>query len=66
VSKTDLSTENRYLLLALGALVLGVGLLPRRALARVGLSERASAVRTSIAGAGLAILVGVAVAALLG
>jgi len=66
VSKTDLSTENRYLLLALGALVLGVGLLPRRALARVGLSERAAAVRTSIAGAGLAILVGVAVAALLG
>jgi hypothetical protein len=66
VSKTDLSTKNRYLLVALGLLVLGVGLLPRRALARVGMSERASAVRTSIAGAGLAILVGVAVAALLG
>jgi hypothetical protein len=66
VSKTDLSPENRYLLVALGLLVLGVGLLPRRALARVGMSERASAVRTSIAGAGLAILVGVALAALLG
>jgi hypothetical protein len=66
VSKTDLSPENRYLLVALGLLVLGVGLLPRRALARVGMSERASAVRTSVAGAGLAIVVGVALAALLG
>jgi hypothetical protein len=66
VSKTDLSPWNRYLLVALGLLVLGIGLLPRRALARLGMSEHAAAVRTSIAGAGLAILAGVAVAALLG
>jgi hypothetical protein len=66
VSKTDLSTENRYLLLTLGLLVLGTGLLPRRMLARVGLSERAAGVRPSIAGAGLAILVGVGIAAVLG